>query len=204
MINPHDLTSQRFGKLIAASITPGPLQGRTYWHCNCDCGGTKCVDAALLINGVVRSCGCWRIAAPRAHARSGHPLYQRWRSMMSRCFNPSARAFKNYGARGIKVCDRWCNFDNFIADNAHGLQPGLSIDRIDNDGPYSPENCRWATRLEQTINRRTTRYITFLGRTQCVTHWAREMGMHQATLDRRLRRGWSVERAITEPVAPPR
>lgn len=119
--------------------------------------------------------------------------------MKKRCLNPGHRNFKDYGGRGITVCERWMTFDNFLADM--GERPdGLSLDRINNNAGYSSENCRWATLVEQNCNRRNNTWITYAGKTLTVTEWARELGMKKNALIERLRNGWTVERALSTPV----
>lgn len=120
--------------------------------------------------------------------------------MMRRCYNPKEPNFANYGAKGIRVCAQWHSVEAFILDNEHLAKPGLSIERINNDGDYAPSNCTWASNMEQTLNRRITKNITFQGKTQCLTHWAKELGIKQPALHARIRAGWSIERAFTEPV----
>ncbi len=121
-----------------------------------------------------------------------------WRAMRSRCNDPKNVSFHGYGAKGIKVCERWSSFDNFLADM--GLRPaGTTIDRIDGDGNYEPGNCRWATRPEQNKNRRYKRPIEFRGRSQSMNAWVKELGLGMNTLARRLASGWDRERAFTTP-----
>ena len=129
------------------------------------------------------------------------PVYGTWNQMLQRCTNPRVAAYPDYGGRGITVDPAWRTFAGFYADMGDPPAPGLTLDRIDNDGPYSKANCRWATRLEQAANRRGLRLVTFAGRTQSVRRWAAEVGMGYLTLYTRLfRDGWSVEAALTTPV----
>lgn len=125
-----------------------------------------------------------------------------WYCLKRRCENPSDAGFKNYGGRGISVCKMWSDsFENFFNDM--GQRPeSTSIDRIDNDGPYSPENCRWATKLEQDNNRRTNRNITISGETMTATKWARKIGINVATFYSRMRTGWSAERIKSTKINP--
>jgi hypothetical protein len=120
-----------------------------------------------------------------------------WRGMVTRCTNQRSKHWLKYGARGIVVCDRWRDFRNFLADMGEAPQ-GQSIERIDNNGPYAPENCRWATTAEQASNKRNNRYLTVGGRTQTLAQWERESGVHRKTITSRLKCGWPPERAVFE------
>jgi hypothetical protein len=141
------------------------------------------------------------------HVRDGrkkHPLYGIWKGILSRCYNPARQNFKNYGGRGIKVCDRWRNsFWAFVEDVGPRPSAQHSLDRYpDNDGDYEPGNVRWATLWEQGENRRDNRWLTAMGKTQTLEQWTRETGLSKSTLFRRIRRGWSDERVVGEPVHP--
>lgn len=129
-------------------------------------------------------------------ARRRDPTYPVWRAMVRRCTNPKCSAWPEYGGRGIAVCERWMTFENFVADM--GAPPdGMQIERVDNDGPYSPANCRWATRGEQARNRRSTHEITFRGATKCLSEWARELGVSPKLLHHRIKAGWPIEQVMT-------
>lgn len=130
-------------------------------------------------------------------------LYKVWSKMKCRCVNSNNPKYKNYGARGIKVCDRWMNsFESFLEDM--GEQPeGTSLDRINNDGDYEPSNCRWATSEQQNNNKRNTAYLTYNGKTQSLTQWARELEIAKTSLQNRLLRGWSLEKALSTPATAP-
>ncbi len=126
------------------------------------------------------------------------PTYKSWMAMMARCTNPASTNYALYGARGISVCQRWLTFENFLADV--GERPaGMTIDRINADGNYEPGNVRWATAQMQTRNRRGNLLLTFDGRTQPLFAWAEERGLTRDVLRKRLRLGWSIQRALTEP-----
>lgn len=175
------------------------------WLCKCSCGTEKSVDGATLRNGHSTSCGCLRteqvVARATTHgmARLARvtPEWITWSSMRGRCSNRKSRDWKNYGGRGIKVCDRWLNsFANFFADMGPRPTPKHSIDRIDNDGPYSPDNCRWVTRTKQSRNRRSNRNISFNGKTRTLAEWGERAGIDPETISFRLKSGWTIERAL--------
>jgi len=129
------------------------------------------------------------------------PEYSIWMNLRARCNNPKNNRYDSYGARGIKVCDRWmADFVNFLEDMGRRPSKAHSIDRIDNDGNYEPGNCRWATRKEQCRNRRSSRFLEFNGQVKTAAEWAEEVGIEQSTLNLRLKYGWSVERALTQPL----
>lgn len=132
------------------------------------------------------------------HGYFGKTEYEAWRNMRQRCINPKTPNFHNYGGRGIKVCDRWFNsFTNFIEDMGDKPSSNHSLDRIDNNGNYTPENCRWATKVQQDSNRRTTRPITINGVTKPLHQWARESPIKYETIKGRIYKyGWSPEKAI--------
>ena len=135
------------------------------------------------------------------HGMSRTPEYQAWKNMKKRCFNPNTKQYSDWGGRGITVCDRWKNsFENFFADM--GLKPTAkhSIDRIDNDGDYCPENCKWATNAEQQNNQRTNRLITIGCVTLTIAQWAKEMGFARNLISCRLKAGWSEFAAVMTPV----
>ncbi len=189
-----DLTGKQFSRLTVLSYAN---YGR--WNCKCECGSETIVRTERLHNGHTRSCGCLHRDSRFKHGQSKTKLHSVWISMRSRCNNLNDQAYHNYGGRGIRCCERWNDFALFIQDM--GERPeGLQLDRIDNNGPYSPENCRWALQKRNLNNKRTNRPVTLGDRTQNLAQWAEELGMHNATLTNRLNRGWTVERALTEPV----
>jgi len=129
----------------------------------------------------------------------GRPkLYSIWKAMRQRCMNTASKHYRNYGARGIKICERWNKFENFLADMGNP-PPGLTLDRINNDGNYEPTNCRWATQLVQSHNSRAVRIITVRGESLPMPVWAKRLGMPVTAIRARLFCGWSEERAVTEP-----
>lgn len=153
-----DMTGQKFGRLLVIERSGRSTRGFVAWLCQCDCGGTKIADGGSLREGFVKSCGCLLIetAAERnfKHGRCGTPEHRAWKALRGRCNNPNDPAYANYGGRGIRVCERWNSFDNFLADMGLKPTPKHSIDRIDNNGNYEPGNCRWATDSQQNKNKR--------------------------------------------------
>jgi hypothetical protein len=172
-----DIKGKKFGRLTATSYFTDS-RGIRMWNCDCECGGTNCVKTASLSRGQIRSCGCLMretsatISYAHGFARRGtrHPDYGIWRAMIDRCYYPSNVAYEHYGARGIRVCDEWRHdFARFIADMGERPSPQHSIDRYpDNNGNYTPGNCRWATKAEQAENKRPRKILIkdedFIGR----------------------------------------
>ena len=198
-----DLTNKTFGKWKVLSYSCYKHY-HNYWTCKCECGKIKDVRDYDLTSGKSKSCGCSNKDLPQAykktHGSSKTKLYGIWSTMKNRCENPSSlRAEKNYKNRGIKICKEWHDFSVFqkwALEN--GYKENLSIDRIDNNGNYCPENCRWATAKEQAQNRRSNVFITYKSKTQTISQWADELNIKRKTLTERLRKGWSVERAFTQ------
>mgnify|MGYP001582451830 CR=1 len=194
--NVKDERGNVYGKLTVIEFAK--VDRVVYWLCRCECGAMTTVAGTQLRRGHTRTCS--RRCGHTRHDMARTPEYRAWQAMKDRCYNSHNARFSDYGGRGITVCDHWRNsFAHFLADMGPRPSPKHSLERIDNDLGYCPENCEWATPREQANNRRTCRYITHDGRTQCVTAWARELGIRQNTFDARVKK-WGSERAISTPV----
>jgi len=201
-----DIGGLKFGRWTAISRAK-TASGKGGWLCRCECGTERVVMRTTLTKGGSQSCGC-RVkevlaAKQYRHGWSGQPTHNIWLTMRQRCHNPNSRSYAQYGARGIYVCDRWReSFEAFLADMGPQPSPDHSIDRIDCDGPYSPQNCRWATKKTQANNCRRNRVLAYGGKTQTVAQWADELGVSPFTLYQRLSHGWSTEETLTRPIGP--
>jgi hypothetical protein len=203
-----DLVAERFTRLLVQSEHPTRNSfGHRMWSCQCDCGSLKIASTNELRRGLVKSCGCLRRELGRSRTAPGGPMdnrlhegrnrpeYRVWRGLLTRTLNPKSKDFPRYGGRGIRVCERWReSFTNFFEDMGQRPSPSYSIDRIDNDGPYSPENCRWATRSEQSRNTSQVRLFTIRGETKTIADWAEHFGLTWDAMYSRVRRGWTEER----------
>jgi hypothetical protein len=213
-----DIVGKRFGKLVvverAGSERIDAGRHRALWRCVCDCGGERITPAYALTWGRTTSCGCNRYnrQSREQHGHSGYalkgvkpsPTYTAWRSMRVRCTEPTVRSYQRYGGRGITVCDRWLKFENFLADMGERPSSEHSLDRIDNDGPYDPANCRWATRIEQATNRAVVRRLEYRGKIYSLAALARFARSSEEVLRSRLKAGWTIAQAVETPVRPKR
>lgn len=199
----HNLTGQKFGRLTVLDRA-GSQNGSITWRCMCDCGKIIEAVSSNLLTGNTQSCGCLRLERLREktvkHGMTQSHEYIIWTNMIGRCQNPNLPHFKHYGGRGIKVCERWRgSFQNFYDDMGPRPSKKHTLDRKENDGDYTPENCRWATRKEQANNKVSSVRVEFNGITLTVAQWAEKIGMPYFSLRERFRRGWTPERALTEP-----
>lgn len=209
----RDIVGERFGSLTVLRRVEDKVSPKGYkkpqYECVCDCGNKKVVVKGNLLTGNTTSCGCYKEELDHkrflkhGYAENPDKLYQKWLSMRNRCLNPNATGYENYGGRGIKVCAEWDDYEVFrewAIDQ--GYKEGLTIDRIDVDGNYEPNNCRFTTMKEQNNNRRTTNFHTYNGKTQSEMKWAEEYGISYEALKTRLKYGWSFEDALNTPVKP--
>lgn len=202
-----DLTGQRFGKLTVICQAGLNKHNKSLWNCKCDCGNETVTTTALLRSGKTKSCGCLHdeiFAKNRLkhfkHGQRQSRLYRIWAGMKQRCYNENVPKYQRYGGRGITVCPEWR--DSFEAFRdwalANGYRDDLTLDREDNNGPYSPENCRWATNKEQTNNMSKSLFFELGGERRTLKEWASIYGLNYNTVYSRIyRNGWDFEKAIT-------
>lgn len=201
---PPVTVGARFGSLTVIALVPS-AHGSKWPAClaQCDCGTpARHVLLQTLRSGEATSCGCNRrrrfAQMVRTHGLSGTPEHDIWTGMKGRCENPQNDAYADYGGRGIRVCDRWLDFDAFLADMGPRPSPRHSIDRKNNDGDYEPNNCHWATPSEQSRNTSRNVWIEYEGERMVATDWAARYGLPAPVLLSRIRRGWPIERALRE------
>lgn len=195
-----DLTGKRFGRLTVLRISkkvPSGKRLRYYWLCLCDCGNLKEVRTDGLTKGLTKSCGCLKKEQDKTnltkfhrHKMSNTRLYHVWQKMKDRCLNPNAPCYDRYGGRGIGICEEWLEVDNFLKWALEkGYKEGLQIDRIDNNGMYAPNNCRWVTARDNCRNRRSNIYVNFHGRTVTLKELSEIIGVKYTCIRARYRRG---------------
>lgn len=204
-----ELTGKRFGRLLVLGQSGRTKKGDMLWDCLCDCGNHANVEGYRLKNGHTQSCGCFRrdqtIKALTKHGdcKRGKkdPLHSRWMAMRTRCYCKKFIEYDLYGGRGIKVCEEWR--ESYVAFKewalGNGFDPALSLDRIDTNGNYSPENCRWITRKEQNNNKRNNHRVLFRGQKLSISQIADATGLPYATIKCRIQRGWLGEK-LAQPV----
>lgn len=203
-----DLTGKKFGRLTVIERDYEKKSGgktpRVYWKCSCECGNITVVQSDSLRSGYTTSCGCYgkeqRLKVQTKHGLSGTRIERIYYNMISRCYNSNTPKFKNHGGRGIKVCEEWLgengltNFNEWAINN--GYDKSLTLDRINNDGDYAPNNCRWTTNEIQHKNRRTTIYIEFNGERKTVQEWSKELDIPTNTIYGRYFKGLEPEEIL--------
>ena len=190
----ESLINRRFGKLSVIKFDHKDESGRRYWLCECDCGKRTIVRRDCLLSGHTTSCGCYHAEIIDGLAIRGGlsstRLYNIWCGLIGRCTREDHRHYRRYGGRGITVCEDWLDFEQFYTwAIENGYEPGLSIDRINNDDGYYPENCRWADQITQANNTSTNRYITWNGISHTIAEWARLLGVNYHAFYGRVTRG---------------
>jgi hypothetical protein len=204
-----DITGQKFNRLTAIEPVYKGKNSVWYWKFKCDCGNEKVCNSVEVRRGKTKSCSCLALERnkdgryTRKHGLSDSRLYSIHSGMKGRCYRKTHSNYKYYGGRGIKICDEWLGKDGFIhfyewAIN-NGYKKGLTIDRIDVNKGYSPDNCRWTTRLKQCNNKRNNCYVTFNGITHTTSEWSKLLGFGREGISARLRNGWTIEEALTIP-----
>lgn len=197
-----DIEDGVFGMLTVIGFAK-KSKSHSFWYCECDCGSIITITSCSLVTGT-KSCGCLQqktvSVTSRKHGHSVNyiitPTYRAWMALRNRCMNPNNKSYADYGGRGIRVCERWDDFNNFLEDM--GERPdGMSIDRKDNNGNYEPGNCRWATKKEQANNKRSNVAIMYNNQSMTISEWADVVGIDAQVIGLRLRRGWSIERSLT-------
>jgi len=200
----EDLTGRRFGRLIVTKMhSHGTKNTPIKWECICDCGKTTIVRVNDLRWGKTQSCSCLQREKVKRtiHGDSKTRLHRIWRQIHSRCSNANLKDYKNYGGRGIIICSEWYEyilFRDWALSN--GYSDDLTIDRINVNGNYEPNNCRWTTKTVQANNTRSNHYITYKGKRQTLAQWSRELNIDYFVLKSRIRYHWSIKRAFTEPI----
>jgi len=199
-----DLTGQQFGRLTVIKRVENDKYDRTQWLCKCDCGHNIITKSYYLRSGDTQSCGCLKkeLVSKRFYIH-GHTInhdssntYETWSHMIQRCNNPNNKRYKDYGGRGIKVCEKWTKFEGFLQDM--GKRPEvMTLDRVDNDGDYCKENCKWSTRKEQQRNTRKNRLITINGITKCIAEWCDFFQKPYYKVQQRIKKyNWTPEEAL--------
>lgn len=198
-----NIIGEKYGKLVVLEKVGMNKNHQSLYLCQCECGNTTIVTKSNLRSGSVKSCGCLKHEGK--HGLSNTPIYNTWRDMKIRCYNEKSPSYKNYGGRGITVYSEWLDdfttFYNWSINN--GYKKGLSIDRINVNGNYEPNNCRWVTRKEQANNKRNNILITYNNETHNISEWGNITGINQARIRERIvKLKWTVEKALTTPIRP--
>ena len=200
-----DLTGQQFGWVtVIERVFEKRRDGHASWLCRCKCGKEYIASSHDLLQGKSTSCGCKRAMSNTKHGDGRHSdrsrLYHVWADMKNRCSSPKCHAYKHYGARGIKVCDEWMEYEPFRDwSYSNGYAENLTLDRIDVNGDYEPSNCRWATRKEQANNKRGTIKLSYNNITRPLSEWAEKLGVKSSLLYSRLKKGWEIDAILLTP-----
>lgn len=200
-----DLTGKTFNEFLVVRKTIR-RNGSLHWECMCSCGKTLEVSGSSLRLGTSKSCGCHRLKvnklglSRRRHGMTRTKPYKSWAHMLERCNNSESKSYKDYGGRGITVCKKWEKFDGFWEDMQEGYSDGLTIDRIDVNGNYEKDNCKWSTHQEQSDNRRNTIMVTLNGETEKLSYFLEKYNKKRYQYYGRIRSGWSIEDALAKPI----
>lgn len=207
--NYLNLEGQRFGQLVALEHIASTKHGHAKWKCACDCGNITYVPTNKLTSGRTQSCGHTKFGKRNGAfpARDNPRLYTVWLDIKGRCYNSNKDNFKYYGGKGITVCDEWIASFNTFCEWAlangykESAKPGeCTIDRIDPNGNYTPDNCRFVSQIVQANNTTANRYISYNGETKTLSEWARHYGIKWCTLKYRLDQGWGMDKAVNTPI----
>lgn len=202
-----DLTGQKFGRLFVIKEVH-KHNGSRYWLCRCECGNYKEIAQLHLRNGSIKSCGCYRKEflnkCRTKHNKRHTKIYHIYAGIKRRCFNKNDKFYKYYGGRGITICKKWLDsktgfIDFYNWSMKNGYKDGLTIDRIDVNGNYEPDNCRWVTMEVQVNNRRNTIYLQYKGIKHSLSEWCKITNLSRSTILHRLERGWSIEKTLSTP-----
>ena len=185
-----DKSGQKFGRLTVIKLLYRNSHGDPVWLCQCECGTEKAILGPNLSN--TKSCGCLRREQLRTHGLRYTPIYNTWSNMLARCNKSTHKDYKHYGGRGIGVCSRWHKFENFFTD-MNPRPKGMTLERKDNSGDYCPENCVWATRADQSKNKRSNVWLTAFGKTQILADWIKELKITRKSIKQYLAEGRSLE-----------
>ncbi len=191
-----DLTGKKFGKLTVLRRGDCNNYGQYRWVCRCVCGNEKCIRGDLLTRKIAITCGCGRSIHGHNSSQGRTLIYIAWDHMIQRCTNPNCKSYKNYGARSIKVCNRWLKFENFLKDMTP-RPDNMTLDRIDNNGNYEPKNCRWITQKDQMRNVRYNINYNIGNETCCIAEWCEKYKLKYSKVISRINKlGWSIEEAL--------
>ena len=204
MVKFKDLKGKHFGKLTVIEKIENKGK-KVCWKCKCECGNYKDVISCHLLSGAINNCGCLKKDKIKRiktkHGKSKTKLFRVWAHMKDRCYREKDKRFRNYGGRGIKICEEWLNKENGFINFynwaiKNGYKENLSIDRIDNDGNYEPQNCRWTTMKVQANNTTRNHYLTYKGEKHTIAEWSTLTNIQQETIRKRLKRNWTIERTL--------